>query len=90
MIRQYNLKKTGYGRPSHSEAHPIGVDETSKCRGHDDISLFMGWAKQKAIFVGRGEGNGNRVGVQGDFRTRERSGRGQARTPAGREKGPVL
>jgi len=35
----------------YSEVDKIGVDETSKAKGHDYVSLFVDLSKRRTIFV---------------------------------------
>ena len=41
----------------HSEVSKIGVDETSKSKGHDYVSLFVDLDDKKTIFVAEGKGS---------------------------------
>ena len=41
----------------YSEVDKIGVDETSKAKGHDYVSLFVDLSKRRTIFVAEGKGS---------------------------------
>lgn len=41
----------------YSEVDKIGVDETSKAKGHDYVSLFVDLSKKRTIFVAEGKGS---------------------------------
>ena len=42
----------------YSDVKQIGVDETSKAKGHDYVSLFVDLAKKRTIYVGESSRHG--------------------------------
>lgn len=52
----------------YSEVTKIGVDETSKAKGHDYVSLFVDLAKRRTIFVAEGKGSETMAAFTQDFK----------------------
>jgi len=52
----------------HSGVTQIGVDETSKTRGHDYVSLFVDLAKRRTVFVVEGKGSETMTAFTQDFK----------------------
>jgi transposase len=52
----------------HSGVTQIGVDETSKTRGHDYVSLFVDLAKRRTIYVVEGKGSETMTAFTQDFK----------------------
>ena len=46
----------------------IGVDETSRAKGHDYVSLFVDLGKRRTIFVAEGKGSETMAAFTGDFK----------------------
>ncbi len=46
----------------------LGVDETSKAKGHDYVSLFVDLEKRRTIFVAEGKGSETMAAFAGDFK----------------------
>ena len=46
----------------------IGVDETSKTRGHDYVTLFVDLSERRTIFVGEGKGSETMTAFTQDFK----------------------
>jgi transposase len=55
-------------REDHSGVNKIGVDETSKTRGHDYVSLFVDLAERRTIFVVEGKGSETMAAFTQDFK----------------------
>ncbi len=51
----------------YSKVSKIGVDETSKSKGHDYVSLFVDLDEKKTIFVGEGKGSETITEFKKDF-----------------------
>ena len=54
----------------YSGVKQIGVDETSKAKGHDYVSLFVDLAKKRTIFVAEGKGSETMTAFVKDFKER--------------------
>ena len=52
----------------YSGVEQIGVDETSKAKGHDYVSLFVDLAKKRTIFVAKGKGSETMTAFVRDFK----------------------
>ena len=52
----------------YSEVTKIGVDETSKAKGHDYVSLFVDLGKRRTIFVAEGKGSETMTAFSQDFK----------------------
>jgi len=52
----------------YSEVTKIGVDETSKAKGHDYVSLFVDLGKRRTIFVAEGKGSETMTAFAQDFK----------------------
>ena len=52
----------------YSGVEQIGVDETSKAKGHDYVSLFVDLAKKRTIFVAEGKGSETMTAFVKDFK----------------------
>ena len=52
----------------YSGVKQLGVDETSKAKGHDYVSLFVDLEKRRTIFVAEGKGSETMAAFAGDFR----------------------
>jgi transposase len=66
----------------------IGVDETSKAKGHDYVSLFVDLAKKRTIFVAEGKGSETMTAFVKDFK--ERHGDPQAITDVSIDMSPAF
>jgi transposase len=55
-------------REDYSGVKKIGVDETSKTKGHDYVSLFVDLAEKRTIFVAEGKGSETMVTFAQDFK----------------------
>ena len=51
-----------------SEVKQLGVDETSKTKGHDYVSLFVDLKKRRTIFVAEGKGSETVAAFAEDFK----------------------
>jgi transposase len=51
----------------HSEVSKVGIDETSKSKGHDYVSLFVDLDGRKTIFVAEGKGSETISAFKQDF-----------------------
>jgi transposase len=51
----------------YSGVKQLGVDETSKAKGHDYVSLFVDLEKRRTIFVAEGKGSETMTAFTGDF-----------------------
>jgi transposase len=54
----------------YSGVKQIGVDETSKSKGHDYVSLFVDLAKKRTVFVTEGKGSETMTAFVKDFKER--------------------
>jgi transposase len=54
----------------YSGVKQIGIDETSKAKGHDYVSLFVDLAKKRTIFVAEGKGSETMTAFVKDFEER--------------------
>lgn len=54
----------------YSGVKQIGIDETSKAKGHDYVSLFVDLAKKRTIFVAEGKGSETMTAFVKDFKER--------------------
>src|SRR5450756_3150241 len=52
----------------YSGVKQLGVDETSKAKGHDYVSLFVDLEKRRTIFVAEGKGSETMTAFTGDFK----------------------
>ena len=52
----------------YSGVEKIGVDETSKAKGHDYVSLFVDLAERRTIFVAEGKGSETMTAFTQDFK----------------------
>jgi transposase len=52
----------------YSVVQQIGVDETSKTKGHDYVSVFVDLAERRTIFVAEGKGSETVTAFTADFR----------------------
>ena len=52
----------------YSGVKKIGVDETSKAKGHDYVSLFVDLAERRTIFVAEGKGSETMAAFTQDFK----------------------
>jgi len=52
----------------YSKVTKIGVDETSKAKGHDYVSLFVDLAERRTIFVAEGKGSETMTAFTQDFK----------------------
>jgi transposase len=52
----------------YSGVKKIGVDETSKAKGHDYVSLFVDLAERRTIFVAEGKGSETMTAFTQDFK----------------------
>jgi transposase len=55
MMRYY--VEAARSKEDYSAVTQIGTDETSKCKGHDYVSLFVDLAQKRTIFVAEGKGS---------------------------------
>src|SRR3989338_1302183 len=55
-------------REDYSGVKQIGVDETSKAKGHDYVSLFVDLAEKRTIFVAEGKGSETMTAFVKDFK----------------------
>ena len=55
-------------KEDYSGVKQLGVDETSKARGHDYVSLFVDLEKRRTIFVAEGKGSETMAAFAGDFK----------------------
>jgi transposase len=72
----------------YSTVSTIGVDETSKAKGHDYVSLFVDLAKKRTIFVAEGKGAETIAAFTEDFR--EHHGHPQAITDIAMDMSPAF
>jgi len=68
MMQYYT--ETAREREDYSSVKQIGVDETSKAKGHDYVSLFVDLAKKRTIFVAEGKGSETMTAFVKDFEER--------------------
>jgi len=68
MMQYYT--ETARGREDYSGVKQIGVDETSKAKGHDYVSLFVDSAEKRTIFVAEGKGSETMTAFVKDFKGR--------------------
>src|SRR5271169_6798703 len=68
MMQYYT--ETARQQEDYSEVTQIGVDETSKSKGHDYVSLFVDLAKKRTIFVAEGKGSETMTAFAKDFKER--------------------
>ena len=68
MMRYYT--ETARQREDYSSVKQIGVDETSKAKGHDYVSLFVDLAKKRTIFVAEGKSSETMSAFIKDFEER--------------------
>ena len=54
----------------YSGVKQIGIDETSKAKGHDYVSLFVDLAKKRTVFVAEGKGSETMTAFVKDFKER--------------------
>jgi transposase len=54
----------------YSGVKQVGIDETSKAKGHDYVSLFVDLAKKRTIFVAEGKGSETMTAFVKDFKER--------------------
>jgi len=54
----------------YSGVKQIGIDETSKAKGHDYVSLFVDLVKKRTIFVAEGKGSETMAAFAKDFKER--------------------
>lgn len=52
---------------SYHDIHRIGIDETSRKRGHEYVSLFVGLDQSNVLFVTEGKGHGTVAAFNNDF-----------------------
>ena len=55
-------------KEDYSGVKQIGVDETSRAKGHDYVSLFVDLRKRRTIFVAEGKGSETMVAFTKDFK----------------------
>jgi len=55
----------------YSEVTKIGVDETSKAKGHDYVSLFVDLGERRTIFVAEGKGSETMAAFTQDFKAHQ-------------------
>ena len=55
-------------KEDYSGVKQIGVDETSKAKGHDYVSLFVDLGKKRTIFVAEGKGSETMAAFTEDFK----------------------
>lgn len=55
-------------KEDYSGVKQLGVDETSKAKGHDYVSLFVDLEKKRTIFVAEGKGSETMAAFTEDFR----------------------
>jgi transposase len=55
----------------YSAVKQIGIDETSKAKGHDYVSLFVDLAKRRTIFVAEGKDSETIAAFAKDFQTHQ-------------------
>lgn len=60
--------ETARQREDYSGVKQIGVDETSKAKGHDYVSLFVDLAEKRTIFVAEGKGSETMIAFVKDFK----------------------
>jgi len=65
MMRHY--VEAARKEEDYSEVTRIGTDETSKCKGHDYVSLFVDLDEKKTIFVAEGKGSETVVAFTADL-----------------------
>lgn len=53
----YYYTDTARQKEDYSDVKQIGVDETSKAKGHDYVSLFVDLRKKRTVFVAEGKGS---------------------------------
>jgi transposase len=56
------------GKEDYSGVTQIGVDETSKAKGHDYVSLFVDLKERRTIFVAEGKGSETMAAFTKDFK----------------------
>jgi transposase len=54
----------------YSGVKQVGIDETSKAKGHDYVSLFVDLVKKRTIFVAEGKGSETMTAFAKDFKER--------------------
>jgi len=72
----------------YSDVKQIGVDETSKAKGHDYVSLFVDLTKKRTIFVAEGKGSETMTVFVKDFK--EHHGDPQAITDVSIDMSPAF
>ena len=68
MMRYYT--EAARQEEDYSGVKQIGIDETSKAKGHDYVSLFVDLAKKRTIFVAEGKGSETMTAFVKDFKER--------------------
>ncbi|HKZ41430.1 MAG TPA: ISL3 family transposase [Candidatus Hodarchaeales archaeon] len=66
MMRHY--VEAAREKEDYSEVKRLGTDETSKCKGHDYVSLFVDLDEKKTIFVAEGKGSETVVAFTQDLK----------------------
>lgn len=63
----YYYTEAAREKEDYSGVKQLGVDETSKAKGHDYVSLFVDLEKRRTIFVAEGKGSETMAAFAGDF-----------------------
>lgn len=66
MMHYYT--ETARQQEDYSGVNQIGVDETSKAKGHDYVSSFVDLAEKRTIFVAKGKGSETMTAFVKDLR----------------------
>ena len=69
-MMQYYTEATRQ-QEDYSEVTKIGVDETSKAKGHDYVSLFVDLGEKRTIFVAEGKGSETMAAFTQDFKAHQ-------------------
>jgi transposase len=64
----YYYTEAARQQEDYSEVNQIGVDETSKTRGHDYVSLFVDLAQRRTLFVVEGKDSETMTAFTRDFK----------------------
>lgn len=69
MMQYYT--EAAHQQDNYSEVTKIGVDETSKAKGHDYVSLFVDLEEKRTIFVAEGKGSETMAAFTRDFKAHQ-------------------
>jgi transposase len=64
----YYYTEAARHQEDYSDVNKLGVDETSKTKGHDYVSLFVDLVKKRTIFVAEGKGSETMTSFAKDFK----------------------